>query len=416
MTGYFNPNFERDLILLSVLTTCSTLFPHVQGRYDRKDVGLNLFLFITARASAGKGAISWAKVLTYKISDYLHEQHLRKYQKYQLDYSEYMANRKKDPDALPPIEPLEPRLLIPANISSAMLVEILNNNKTFGLMFETEADVLVNTAKNEWGDISYLIRAAFHHEPISLARRSKKEYLEVRAPQLSGVFSGTVSSLRSFIIGVENGFFSRFMQYLFNAPVDWLDKFIDDGIDLENIFEEYGNLFLDIWKKYEGATAVKINIQSEQREKFFTYFKTKLSQLHEANGDDIIASVNRHGLIAYRIAMVLTVLRQVSNGAELNKNIFIDDVDFESALQITDVLFRHLEKVFSLLQTSDKSVNLSTIKKRLYDNLPECFTTREYNDIAREQGVNIKTAEKYLGQLLAAGLLERLEHGKYRKK
>ena len=61
-------------------------------------------------------------------------------------------------------------------------------------------------------------------------------------------------------------------------------------------------------------------------------------------GEDIIASVRRLGLITYRIAMIMSALRIMEDGC-FEDNIICRDVDFETALVISDALLHHTTKV-----------------------------------------------------------------------
>jgi hypothetical protein len=417
IVSHFNPNHERDLMLLTVFAVCSTLFPHVHGKYDRKRIGLNLYLFITAPASAGKGVITWARDLTIKICDYLSEKYNSLYQNYRNEYNTYLMDKKNNPAAAPPEEPKEPHLLIPANTSSSMLIDILNVNKHFAVIFETEGDALFNTLKNDWGNFSDIIRNAFHHERVAKARiGNSKKVSSINNPFISMVLSATINAYKYFTTGMENGFFSRFIQYSFSAPVVWEDKFGDEGDDLESIFEGYSELFLTQWKKYENAKPIRIFITPEQRKKFFHFFESKLTQLYADNGGEIVACVKRHAIIAYRIAMLLTIFRQLSAGAELDKDLYIDDVDYESTILITEVLLKHLEKVFVRIQGENKTTGRIPRKHQLCDLLPDSFTTAESNEIAATIGISPEYADKLRNQLCKDGLIESIGYGKFIKK
>lgn len=54
---------ERDMLLLGSITTISCCLPHLYGIYDSRKVYPNLYLFITAQASAGKGKLVHCKQL-----------------------------------------------------------------------------------------------------------------------------------------------------------------------------------------------------------------------------------------------------------------------------------------------------------------------------------------------------------------
>ena len=59
---------------------------------------------------------------------------------------------------------------LPADTSSAMLVNHLTDNDGMGCICETEADTLTNSLKQDWGGYSDLIRKGFQGEPITRTR------------------------------------------------------------------------------------------------------------------------------------------------------------------------------------------------------------------------------------------------------
>jgi hypothetical protein len=65
--------------------------------------------------------------------------------------------------------------LIPANNTSAGLLQLLADNKGEGLILETEGDTLVTTLKSEPGDISDVLRKDFHHENLNLGQSRWKD-------------------------------------------------------------------------------------------------------------------------------------------------------------------------------------------------------------------------------------------------
>jgi hypothetical protein len=80
-------------------------------------------------------------------------------------------------------ETKEPRMLIlPADSSAAMFVELLFRNGGTGIIFETEVDTLVNTLKQDWGLLDDKLRKAFHHEAISLARKTDRKVIHISRP------------------------------------------------------------------------------------------------------------------------------------------------------------------------------------------------------------------------------------------
>ena len=109
-----------------------------------------------------------------------------------------------------PKAPIEKMLFLPANNSSSGMFQLLENNEGKGLIFETEADTLTGTFKQDYGDYSDGFRKAFQHETISYYRKTDSEYVEIKKPKLSTVLTGTPKQVFSLFPNAENGLFSRF--------------------------------------------------------------------------------------------------------------------------------------------------------------------------------------------------------------
>lgn len=58
---------EADMMLMGALTTLSATLPNVYGTYDHNIVHPNLYLFVIAKASAGKGHLGMCKELVKPI-------------------------------------------------------------------------------------------------------------------------------------------------------------------------------------------------------------------------------------------------------------------------------------------------------------------------------------------------------------
>jgi len=82
---------DRDLLLLGSLVTISACLPNVFGVYAEREVFPNLFLFVTAQASAGKGILTLCRKLVEPIHKALREQNRAEFQAYQRDLTEYAA-------------------------------------------------------------------------------------------------------------------------------------------------------------------------------------------------------------------------------------------------------------------------------------------------------------------------------------
>ena len=196
VTNVATTNEERDILLLGSLVTLSVAFPKLMGRYGDNPVNANLFLFISAKASAGKGILIHCRKLILPIHLALREQARLLKLKYEVELQDYNANKGNNPHAEKPEKPPQKMLFIPANNSSTGFFELLNDSGGRGIIFETEADTLSKSFKSEHGNFSDGLRNAFQHEPHSYYRRTDKELVEIPRPCLSVMLSGTPKQIQ----------------------------------------------------------------------------------------------------------------------------------------------------------------------------------------------------------------------------
>ena len=408
-------NYEdADLLLLGSLTVISACLPNISGYYAEREVFPNLFTFISAQASAGKGRLTLCRHLVKPIHDNLKKHYaieMEEYRHLQNEYSQDKKNRE------PPQEPPIKTLLIPANSSATSVYQVLNDNGGVGLIFETEGDTLANTFKSDYGNFSDGFRKAFHHEMISYTRRKDREFVELTKPRLSALLSGTPKQILSLIPDAENGLFSRFIFYNMNLRLEWRDVFSESPVSLDDYFIDLGQRYFQFYQTLQQAQPIRFSLSTTQQEQFNTFFGNVQQEYSAMFGMDIVASVRRLGLITFRLAMILTALR-LMDGQPVADVIVCNDTDFRTALIMAEVLIRHAANVFSKLPAADgtaSSVGNTIARQKFYDQLPSEFNRQTYLTIATSLGIPIKTAEKQIARLCEKGLLKHLAQGKYGK-
>lgn len=405
---------DADLLLLGSLTVFSACLPNIFGNYGGREVFPNLFLFVTAQASAGKGRLTLCRHLVQPIHDNLKQLYAAEMEEYKRLQNEYVQDKKNNE---PPQEPPIKTLLIPANSSATSVYQVLNDNSGIGLMFETEGDTLANTFKSDYGNFSDGFRKAFHHEMISYTRRKDREFVELAKPRLSALLSGTPRQILSLIPDAENGLFSRFIFYCMNVRLEWLNVFADNEETLDQHFEQLGKQFFDLYNILKASQSIRFALSSQQQEQFNSFFAQVQKEYSNLFGLDIVASVRRLGLITFRIAMILTSLR-VIDGKEPSNLIVCDDSDYQTAITMARVLFQHTAKVFGSLPATETATNGNTptiIKQTFLDNLPPEFDRKTYLAVAEKLKIPPKTAEKYISRFCTSGQLRHLAHDSYGK-
>lgn len=387
LASYHSPR-ERDVFLTGAITILSGIFPTVSGIYDNKIVYPNLFSFVVAPAASGKSALLGAKGLVSAIN------------KRVISGPGYDLATAETP-ALHQIR----RLFLPGNISSAALISQLNENNGIGIICETEADSLSHCIKQDWGGFSDLLRKAFHHEEISYARKKDNEFINIQNPKLSVCLSGTPGQLPTLIKSVEDGLFSRFIFYIFRSELKWKDVSPSNTPDdytkyLESLQEQIRELY-DHFKLDEYT----FDLSPMQWEMLNKHYEKVLKETVTFTAEESASLVMRLGLMHYRIAMVLSVLRHFENKS-VGLNIACTEIDFGIAEILCGTYLDHAMLGLRILSKSP-DLNIKGSIREFYKNLPIIpFKRGDAVKIGAKLKIAERTVNKYLKNFREGGYIK----------
>jgi hypothetical protein len=411
---------DADLLLLGSLVAISACLPNVYGIYDKREVFPNLFLFVAAQASAGKGRLTLCRRIVEPVHRQLRKLAEAEYAEYQCALSEYALDKNKS-EADKPKEPPLRLLFIPANTSATGMLQLLNDNDGRGLMFETEGDTLAQAFKQEYGNYSDSFRKAFQHETIAYNRRKDREYVEIEKPCLSAVLSGTPKQIKHLIPDVENGLFSRFLFYNLEMSPEWKNVFAEEGDEtLDDYFEQIAERFYDLYRLLERETdPIRFCFTENQEKQFSKFFDRMHREYYRLYGGEFVSSIRRLGLMTFRMAMIITTLRIMDDG-DLKTLLVCSDTDFQTVIRMAKVIVRHTREVylefFSFDAASDakdgasRSLAKSPVCRKYFENLPFEFNRKTYLATASQMNIKPKTADKYVRNFCK---LQRLVHAGY---
>ena len=416
-----NSEADSDILLLGTLTVLSACMPHIRGVYDRRTVYPNLFLFVTARASSGKGRLNLCRHLVEPIHDRLREINEAEVMEYKHKLAEYNAAGKKKVDMEKPEEPPMRMLFIPANSSATAVYQVLNDNGGEGLMFETEGDTLANTFGSDYGNYSDGFRKAFHHETISYIRRKDREYVNIKQPKLSTLLTGTPRQILNLISDAENGLFSRFAFYYLDTKLVWNNVFANSGDEtLEDYFQTLGKEYQDFFNILRECKDMTFYFTAEQEADFNVTFGQWQQDYVESCGEEFVATVRRLGVIMFRIAMCLSALRIMEDG-NFEDTLCCTDEDYRTAKTIADVLIKHDARVFHTLANTTavpktaSAAQRQSVHLKFFEALPDEFDRKAYTELATQMGLNPKSMDRVIRKWCDDGKLENPAYGKYTK-
>ncbi|MGE5518864.1 MAG: DUF3987 domain-containing protein [Candidatus Dadabacteria bacterium] len=412
-TGVASTKEERDLLLLGSVTTLGAALHQLTGTYNDTPVNANLFLFVSAMASAGKGILIHCRKLVLPIHLQLREEARRLKECYDAEMADYRNNKNKDASLEQPRKPPVKMFFIPGNNSATGFLEILSDSNKRGIIFETEGDTLSNALQSDYGDFSDALRNAFQHEPISYYRRTDKEYVEIDRPSLSVVLSGTPKQVKVLIPNTENGLFSRFMFYMMNMNWEWKNVFASRTANgLDKHFENLGRQFYIFYQHLETLPAMTFTLTNDQEERFNAFFHRIQKLYITIQEEDIVSCVRRLGLMAYRVMMIFSALRLMESKKQVPK-VVCEEVDFDNSLAMIEVLVKHSSYVFTQVADEVQRVKPKNRKEKFLELLPAEFNRQGYLQVAQQLKIADKTAQGYIRKFVLAGIVLNDYHDHY---
>lgn len=411
-SALFKDGTEKDVYLIGALGVLSGCLPNIHGIYFDEPITTHIYTFIVAPAGSGKGKMKWAKYLGQLIHDSFINCSKEEKELFNYKMDEYNNMSKVErKTAEKPMEPAQRMFYIPANCSSSAFIQALADNEFNGVIFESEADTLTGTFKQEWGNFSDVLRKAFHHESTSMFRRKDNEFIEIEDPHLAIVLSGTPKQVSSMMPDTENGLFSRFLYYFFEDDSEFKNPFTNHSeINYTEFFVQKGRSVFDLYEQLNNLSKpIVFQLTQEQAYKFTSSFSAMLDRTKCLIGRDLDANCKRLGLITFRIAMILSVLRILEDG-ECPEELLCSNIDFDVALSIATTLDKHAIAIYQ-----DQPNNaFKGLKNSFFEVLPDEFNRQIYLKASAELEIKPKTAEKYISDFCKKGLLSH-DHNKYVK-
>ena len=326
---------ERDNFLTAVLGVISGMLRSVSGRYKNMILYPNFFVVICAPPASGKGVIAFAKLLVIPMHDLFTKKN-----------DEMQEGKKKEDKTVV-------SLIIPADTSAGMFLELLKNNGGTGILIQTEIDTLVNSLRQDWGTFDDKLRASFHHEDISYARKGDNVSIDIKSPRISMVLAGTPGQVNRLFSSTENGLFSRNIFYVYSQDPVWEDVKPCYGCEnLEEVIRKSGELLTTYVLQLEKHP-MQFELTEGQWQTLNTHFTEQMEAQSLTHGDDARSVVARMGVIVFRIAMILSALRGFSTENN-NAQLICSDVDFSAAMSLGKLYLEHAKVMME--GTPDSSV------------------------------------------------------------
>ncbi len=392
---------EREVFLVGALGVVSGLLPNVRGFYDQQFYGPNLFVYILAPYGSGKGMLRYARALGEAIHERQKEISAGLFAAYREQLKEYKQPGSTTDE---PVKPGNKMLFVPANNSKSGLIELIHGNEERGILYETESDTLADALKTEHGNFSDLLRKAFHHEPVSFYRRTGDELREMSTPHLAVVLSSTPDQYRKLVPNVQNGLFSRFLHFTLTPAKGFRNVFDTKKQDYPDYFNRLSDGFLEVYKQLETLEGqpIEFDLRDEHKARFLELFGKWKTAFGEHVSPDMEGTANRLGLICFRLAMILTAVRNFWEG-DYTRRMVCSDADFENALRLVEVFKDHALNIFYQLPRPEVSADAAGLDRELIEKADKVAQVRSLyakhknvRKVAELSGVPKSTVSRWL--------------------
>ena len=416
---------ERDITLLGSLNCCSALFPGVSFFYKNALYSSHFYHALVANAAAGKGVVAFILSLLDATQEYYDRQRRdqkKAFEKAQMAWEAEVhqalrEHRSPDSDKKPE-EPKAKYLKTSSTTSKSRLLEQLATNGELGChMSSTEINTLISSLAQDYGKYEDILCKAAHHEEISQSYKIDGDPIVVPRPHLALIMSGTPEQFTGFFRSHENGLYSRFLIYTRQLNPHWETCAPGEGrVDLREHFHTLGKKLFEMHKLLlESPTLVTFTPGQWERhtQQFGVWLKSALVE-----GKEFPTSiVFRHGLLAMRLASILTIFRKWDD-YRYAKEYCCTDADFDTAMQIIATVIEHsLLLGTSLPDTGHPPVAMRKFHQfeDVLKKLPRIFTYIAFINAAKELGISVSTAKRYLRKAVEQELVVK-QKDKYRKR
>jgi len=388
----FEERHERDVFLTATLPALGAAMPNVEGYYGHvpEPLSPHSYAAIVAGAAGGKGPAKWARRLVKKVDRWIKNTALDEIQQWRRRKEAHEADEETEGPFEEP-KPPKKSLFLPANTSAAAFHEGLKERDERALVVETEIDTMLNALGQEWGKYDDTLRKAYHHEPASYRRKGEGS-VELESPQLSVVLSGTPRQFSDLMGSSESGLYSRFALYYFEAPPVWIpQKPTKEALDAIDRSEGYADNVAEMYRLLEQREGpLRFRLTDEQwglHETVLRGFLHKAAQEGRGHMSDVY---KRAGVVAFRIAMTLTVLRAFEQNVPLVRadELEAEKTDVETGLELArtyaDHAVRFAEERLNEVEPVDASSHRIAVMLR---GVGEYFTSGEAYEAARQEAI-----------------------------
>ena len=376
---------ERDILLLSLLTSAGSCMPNLYFRYGLtgKRYYPNLQCFIVGSAACGKGIANLALDFVHKVNE-----------------------------AVP--------FIIPGDSSYPGFYRRLERQNGRGYIHESEGSVITDVWRSSVINYNTALRKAAEHEPITRSRAN--DISSIACPQLSLLLTGTFSQYKTLVPSVENGYFSRLLTLIVQDQQSFSGRYVEPGNGSTTVMAKASAQLFDLCQMLNRMRPTEFSLSPEQRTRLGHHLETAYPALMSILGENFHSVVLRMAVQIERIAMILSALRMDTTNPLTSSSshpLLCSNQDYAVAELIGNKLLLHMAAAYRLIKGTDQTMipKIQPIDQRqmLLSLLPAEFESKTLVAEAAAQGISRATALRWNEDWQVQGFIQKIKYGTYKK-
>lgn len=405
--------YQRIALLSASIVAVGAVLPNVHSHYSAKSYSPCMYLFVLGGPGTGKANIQPAELLLKKINAELVEASKNAEREYKASLMLWKKAGRKQTSPEPE-EPTRRQLFIPADATAPLVIRAMCANACC-IIFDTECDSLTTAMRSDTGDISSALRKNFQRETVSHDRVGSNINIAADSTHLTFILSGTPDQVVHLVKDVSNGLTSRIAFIELPDKSKFRDPFITTHGHPYDVARQMADMVRHLWAYNTSCMherSFEVRLTTAQQRKLVAHLSARFNDSIE---DADTATTLRSGIIAVRLATVLSCVRVWESTGALAPVMEVFDDDFNTAMKLAEYFRRGTDSVITRLQALRPNLSLPKAKRRTqewYTSLPAEFSTAEAIVLGAQFGISRSTV---LSKLSDEGNFTRVGHGKHRK-
>lgn len=247
------------------------------------------------------------------------------------------------------------------------------------------------------------------------------------------LLTGTFGQYKALVPSVENGYFSRMLTVVIRGTNGFDKRYVSSKGGQIATPKIVGQRLLRTYKALMSGGEREWSLTNAQKERLGEHLETEYDTLIGLLGENFHSAVVRMAVQIERMAMVLTAMRGDlsltsqahdkesgdKNIAEMHDVLFCKDEDYETAEIIGNKMLLHMAAAYRMID-GDAQECVPEIKpidqrKVVFEQLKAEYNHGDLAEEAKRQGISKRTIERWNQSWIENGLVEKTNHGQYRK-